>query len=79
LELWLNDPCTQALVQCFEWYVQDIRDELNSGSYQDPSNNDLTCNNLSRAHGRMDAFKLATQATDIFHRYDLMEEKKDAA
>jgi hypothetical protein len=79
VELWLNDPCTQALLSCLDWYQGDIKDEINKGTHVDPTNNDLTCNNYFRMTGRKEAFGLSCDFQTLFDRYGLMEEKEDEA
>ena len=77
VEIWLNDPATKTLLQCFKWYVSDIQDEVNSGSFVDRTNNDTTCNNFHAMQGRKEAFELSGDAVSVLTRYAMIEEAKD--
>ena len=77
LELWLDNPVTQALVKCFEWYQKDIQDEINSGSCVDSSNADLTSSNIHLRLGQIQAMITASEFTGVLDRYKMIEPEEE--
>lgn len=76
LELWLDDPATQALVKCFDWYKEDIQDQINTGSCVDSSNADLTSSNIHKRLGQIDGMVTARDLTGVLNRYSMIEPKE---
>lgn len=72
-ELWLQDPVTKALLQCLDWYQDDIRDEINSGSCVDKTNADLTLALISQRQGQIEGLVTASGFEQLLDRYEMIE------
>lgn len=72
-ELWLNDPVTQTVLQCYKWMEESVREEIGKGSFRNPMSNDLTCNSTSHAYGMADAMENAHNAKGMLEHFEMLE------
>jgi len=74
VELWLQDPTTQAHFKSLELYQEQIRDHISSGACLDRTNADLTLSRLSEFNGQLEALEAASGFENLLNAYGLIEE-----
>jgi hypothetical protein len=62
------------LIQCLEWYQDDIKDEINTGSCVDKTNADLTLALISQRQGQIEGLVTASQFEPLLNRYSMIGE-----
>lgn len=77
-DLWLGDPVTEAVLSCYGWMEDSVREQIGKGVYRNPMSNDLTCNATSHAHGMADAMANAANAEGMLNHFQMLEEEDDS-
>ena len=77
VELWLQDPVTQALSSCLEQYQEDLRIEIGTGSFLDESNADLTLSRAVQRLGQLEGLRTASAFMHLFEKFVMIEEDSD--
>lgn len=77
MDLWLEDPVTQAYKTCLETGAAQIGRQLGEGVFIDKSNNDLSMNKTHSAIGQKLTLEGMSKFFDILSRADMIEEPKN--
>ena len=72
VEIWLANPVTKTLLQCFQWKFEDTRDAAGTGKLVDSGNADLTHAMLHRALGQQDIWQEAQQVEAVLEHYEMV-------
>ena len=72
VEIWLDNPVTKTYLHSLSLAKDEINDTLNDGSFLDPHNNDLTCNNISGTLGEKRGYASAEDAEGLMEYFKLI-------
>ena len=75
LEIWMNDPVTQAYIQCIydEWVEER---NLNGIRKSDPGNADYSHALTFKSDGYREALEVVSHPDILLERYQLIEEEE---
>ena len=76
LEIWMNDPVTEAFLQCMddEWVEER---NLNGARKSDPHNADYSHALTFKSEGYREALEVMSTPTILLDRYGVVEEEED--
>ena len=77
MEIWLDNPVTQAVFQGYEEVKKKIQGQISSGAFITSGNNDLSMNQLHLAKGHVQGMDNALEAENILRLCKFIEEDKD--
>ena len=73
VDLWLDNPVTQALYECLGLMAEDIKMEMSNGSCVDSSNADMTSSQIHLRLGHIQSLDNASRFHDVLTRYESIE------
>jgi len=77
VDLWLTDPVTQAYKICLETSSKRLQDSLVSGEQIDPSNNDLSMNQIHTSIGWKGAVDAMSLFDSVLKQAEMIEVPKN--
>lgn len=78
-DLWIDNPVTQAYLQCLKWSAEQQEEIIGNGSLIDNSNNDLSMNRIQYADGASFGFKSSSNPISHFKLHEMIEVEDVAA
>jgi len=77
VELWLADPVTLAFKTCLQTSCDSVKARLGRGEYIDPTNNDLSMNQIHSASGWAESLEAMSNFESILTKAEMIEVSKN--